>query len=76
MPECAHPAHTQTVGAATQDPIRGEDCSKEFTLDVDGKPFYVSGPHDSEEKSRRIVEQLARRCGAGKFDYLGLYSKN
>jgi hypothetical protein len=50
--------------------IRSEDSSKEFTFGRDGKPFYVSGPNDTEEKSRRIVEQLARRCGAGKFDYI------
>lgn len=50
--------------------IRAEDCSREFSFGREGKPFYVSGPNDSEERSRRIVEQLARRCGAGNFDYL------
>jgi hypothetical protein len=50
--------------------IRAEECSTEFTFGREGKPFYVSGPNDTEERSRRIVEQLARRCGPGKFDFL------
>lgn len=50
--------------------IRAEDCSKQFTFGRGGKPLYVSGPNDTEEQSRRIVAQLARRCGPGKFDYL------
>ena len=50
--------------------VRAEDCPREFTFGREGKPFYVSGPNDTEEKSRRIVEQLARRCGDGNFDFI------
>ena len=33
----------------------------------DGKPFYISGPHDNPD---RIVQQLIRTAGEGNFDYL------
>ena len=33
----------------------------------DGKPFYVSGPHDD---ARRVLRQLERSVGTGNFDYL------
>jgi hypothetical protein len=36
----------------------------------DGKPLYVSGPYDSEMKSRFVVNTLTRTCGPGNFDYL------
>jgi hypothetical protein len=36
----------------------------------DGKPFYVSGPYDSEIKSKSVISTLMRTCGPGKFDYI------
>lgn len=39
------------------------ECTEEFTFGHNGKPFYVSGPKDSEAKSRRIVAHLKSRCG-------------
>jgi hypothetical protein len=33
----------------------------------EGKPFFVSGPHDDP---RRIVDQLTRTVGAGNFHYM------
>lgn len=33
----------------------------------DGKPFYISGPHDNPD---RIIQQLRRTAGEGNFDYL------
>ena len=36
----------------------------------DGKPFYVSGPHDDERKRRFIVNTLRRTAGDGNFDFL------
>lgn len=50
--------------------IRAGNCAKTYTFGKDGKPFYVSGPNDTEEQSRRIVKHLGRRCGLGKFDYV------
>jgi hypothetical protein len=50
--------------------IRSKDCPKNFVFGQNGKPFYISGPNDTEAQSRRIVEQLARRCSPGKFEYI------
>ena len=36
----------------------------------DGKPFYVSGPRDSEAMISFVIRTLTRTCGAGNFDYL------
>jgi hypothetical protein len=45
-------------------------CSMGFEFGKDGKPLYVSGPHDTEAKSRRIIDILTKRCGPGGFHYL------
>lgn len=41
-----------------------------FPFGKEGKPFYISGPRDSLARSKRIVEQLAKKCGPGGFDYV------
>ncbi|MEX2186069.1 MAG: hypothetical protein WD875_04710 [Pirellulales bacterium] len=41
-----------------------------FTYGREGKPFFITGPYDSQERCRRIVESLTARCGKGNFDYL------
>ena len=45
-------------------------CSTRFTFGHDGKPLYVSGPRDTEARSRQIVETLNQRLGPGGFHYL------
>ncbi len=47
-------------------------CPRRFEYGRDGKPFYVSGPHETAAQVRAIVEQLERRLGTGNFDYLVL----
>ena len=44
--------------------------TEHFTFGREGKPFYTSGPNETEAEARRIVEHLARRCGLGNFHYL------
>lgn len=46
------------------------NCSEVFTFGKDGKPFYVSGPNDSELRRLEIVAALTKSCGTGNFDYL------
>jgi len=46
------------------------ECPQEFVYGHDGKPLYVSGPNDTAEHVRTIIEQLQRRLGPGRFDYL------
>jgi len=38
-----------------------------LTFGRDGKPFYISGPHDNPE---RIMRQLEKTAGPGNYDYL------
>jgi hypothetical protein len=46
------------------------ECKEEFEFGKDGKPLFISGPNDTPERCRQILDTLARRRGPGKFDYL------
>ncbi|NQT93700.1 MAG: hypothetical protein HQ559_13150 [Lentisphaerae bacterium] len=46
------------------------ECSERFTFGHDGKPLYISGPHDSESMIRRVTAQLRNRCGPDGAHYL------
>ena len=37
---------------------------------LDGKPFYISGPNENLDQSNKIIRSLLRHCGEGNFDYL------
>lgn len=51
-----------------------EDTEDVELIDIecgkDGKPFYVSGPYDDDQKIRKIVAQLEKTAGAGNYDYI------
>ncbi|HVA00839.1 MAG TPA: hypothetical protein VMV34_04195 [Terriglobia bacterium] len=47
-------------------------CPTRFEYGQGGKPYYISGPHETPAQGQAIVEQLERRLGAGNFDYLVL----
>ena len=42
-------------------------CPETFTFGRDGQPFYVEGPHDTPERTQRILAMLEARCGADGF---------
>ena len=44
-------------------------CPKEFTYGCDGRPCYVRGSDDSEDRVNRVLAVLEAHCGAGGFDY-------
>lgn len=46
------------------------ECTIEFELGKDGKPLYVAGPYDSEQKSERIMAHLERRLGRDGFHFM------
>ena len=46
------------------------DCKTEFEFGKDGKPFYISGPYDSETKIRRITHRLTECLGPDGFHVL------
>jgi hypothetical protein len=50
--------------------IDAGSCTEQFEFGKDGKPFYVSGPHETPAQSRRIVDTLMKRCGPGGYHFL------
>ncbi len=45
-------------------------CTTEFTFGKDGKPFFVSGPNDTEARSKQIIDTLRRRCGPDGYHFM------
>jgi len=52
--------------------VQATDCPTHFEYGRDGKPFYISGPHETDTEVRSIMDQLERRLGPGNFDFLVL----
>jgi hypothetical protein len=50
--------------------VESTACPTRFEYGHDGKPFYISGPHETATQVQAILEQLQRRLGKGNFDYL------
>lgn len=44
-------------------------CPRDFTFGCDGRPRYIRGPDDSEERVDRILTILTARFGEEGFDY-------
>lgn len=42
----------------------------DFPFGNNGKPFYIRGPRETIFQSRKIIDQLQRKCGVGGFDYM------
>jgi hypothetical protein len=45
-------------------------CPQEFKFGKDGKPRYISGPHETMADSERIIDILNKKLGPGGFDYM------
>lgn len=52
------------------DPADTHPRINRVTFGKDGKPLFISGPYDSEMKSRFVVNTLMRTCGPENFDYI------
>jgi hypothetical protein len=65
-----HPDFHKQMADRILDPPDAHPRTNGVTFGKDGKPFYVSGPFDSELKSKSIINTLVRTCGPGNFDYL------
>ena len=42
----------------------------DFEFGCNGMPLYISGPHDSPERSNRIIHALHDHCGPGGYHYM------
>lgn len=45
-------------------------CSQHFAFGQDGKPFFISGPKDTPEKCRRVINTLENTCGPDGYHYV------
>ena len=45
-------------------------CLTEFTFGREGKPNYISGPHESDARIREVLATLKRTCGPDGFHYV------
>lgn len=52
------------------DPADAHPRMNGVSFGKDGKPLYISGPYDSELKSKSVVSTLMRTCGPNNFDYI------
>ena len=50
--------------------IDATTCTDSFTFGKNGKPFFITGPHDTPKKIEKILATLTNRCGPGGFDYM------
>jgi len=50
--------------------IDSSACATEFTFGYNGRPFFIAGPYDSEARVKQIMEAMARKRGAGGYEYL------
>lgn len=65
-----HPDFYMQKADQILDPVDAHPRTNGVIFGKDGKPLYVSGPYDSELKSRSVINTLTRTCGPGNFDYL------
>lgn len=45
-------------------------CDQEFEYGKDGKPFFVAGPNDDEQRCREIANQLHGSCGPDGYHFV------
>lgn len=65
-----HPDFYKQKADQILEPVDAHLRKNGVTFGKDGKPLYVSGPYDSEMKSRSVINTLTRTCGPGNFDHL------
>ncbi len=49
--------------------LDAEMCPTDFVFGRDGRPCFIQGPHDTEERIDRVLAVLKARCGPDGFDY-------
>ncbi len=50
--------------------IKTDDCNEDFEFGKDGKPLFVSGPHDTKPVCEKIISALEQSCGKGNYDVM------
>ncbi len=57
-------------GARVMGGINAKDCTDTFVFGCNGKPFYVSGPNESDTKNALIMKILRKNLGRDAFDFM------
>ena len=65
-----HPDYHKQMADLMLDPPDAHPRVDHVAFGKDGKPLYVSGPYDDEQKINFVMKTLTRTCGTGNFDYL------
>lgn len=65
-----HPDFTKQMADLMLDPPDAHPRVDQVSFGKDGKPFYITGPYDSQQKITSIVNTLKRTCGEGNFHYM------
>jgi yecA family protein len=50
--------------------VNSRDCPETFTYGRGGKPFFVAGPNDDEERIDRVMRVLTAKLGEDGFHYI------
>ncbi|MEI8383376.1 MAG: hypothetical protein WCJ09_24885 [Planctomycetota bacterium] len=50
--------------------IDASKCEDKFEFGCEGKPRFISGPHDSPARCQAVMDTLNRTCGVGNFHYV------
>jgi len=50
--------------------IPEDSATEQFTFGKDGRPLFIPGPHDTAERSARIMRTIEARYGRDGLDYL------
>ncbi len=48
--------------------VDAASCNREFVFGYNGKPKYISGPHDDPAMIQRVITTLERTCGSGNYE--------
>lgn len=65
-----HPEFTHQMADRVLDPPEVHPRKNKIKFGKNGKPFFVSGPYDDEQKSKHVISTLTRTAGEGNFEYL------
>lgn len=64
------PHSEYAVAAKLFGDIDANACPVKYTYGKDGKPLYLSGPNDTPERIRKILNKLERNLGTGNYDFV------
>jgi len=64
------PHRDYKLGARVMGGISAKECEDTFTYGSEGKPFFISGPNESDARIQLILKALERKCGPKGSNFL------